>query len=154
MAFKMLCAVLLALATIHLCTASIVYVKPDYHYIHCPGEPCHPLSYYVQQISQYFVSNTTMVFLNGTHCMEALQPVIIKSVENFTMKGSTHGLEDRHESSSRIECIGTHRSGFNFISGLACKSKTLSLLTVDKKHTKMSVQPCLFMKLVMWCCLE
>ena len=136
MAFKMLCAVLLALATIHLSTASIVYVKPDYNHIHCPGEPCHPLSYYVQQISQYFVSNTTMVFLNGAHCMEALQPVIIKSVENFTMKGSTHGLEDRHESSSRIECIGTHRSGFNFINVTGMRIENLIFANCGQKAYK------------------
>ena len=96
-AFKILCAVLLTLANNHVCSSSIVYVKPDHYHTHCPGEPCHPLSYYVQQVSRYFVSNTTMVFLDGTHFIETMQPVVITNVENFTMKGSDKfalGLED------------------------------------------------------------
>ena len=59
-----------------------------------------------------------MVFMNGTHYLEALQPLVIKDVENFTMVGSggfTIGLEDLPEARSKIECIGTHLSGFNFV---------------------------------------
>ena len=51
-------------------------------------------------------------FLDGTHFVKTMQPVVIKNVENFTMKGSNKfalGLEDICESSSKIECVGTHR---------------------------------------------
>ena len=133
MALKMPCAVLLTLATIYVCAASTVYVKPDHNYSYCPGEPCHTLVYYVQQVSQYFVSNTTMVFLNGTHCIETMQPVVIKNVKNFTMKGSTHGLEDRHESNSRIECVDTHLSGFNFINVTGIQIENLTFTNCGQK---------------------
>ena len=110
--------ILLALACIPICKTSTVYVKPEYDLTHCSGEPCHILSYYQQHISQYFVSNTTVVFMNGTHSLEGLHPLVIQDIENFTMKGTGglfHGLENLLESSSRIECNGIHRSGFKFI---------------------------------------
>ena len=128
MAFNLLCAVLLALATINVCTASTVYVKPDHNYSYCPGEPCHPLAYYVQQVSQYFVSNTTMVFLNGTHCIETMQLVVIKNVDNFTMKGNSECLDYVLESSSRIECVGPRKGGFNFsnVTGIRIENLTFT----------------------------
>jgi len=44
--------------------------------------------------------------------------LVIQNVDNFTMKGIggfSIGLENLHESSSRIECKDTHMSGFIFI---------------------------------------
>ena len=136
-AIKILCAVLLTLANNHVCSSSIVYVKPDYHYTHCPGEPCHPLSYYVQQVSRYFVSNTTMVFLNGTHSVETMQPVVITNIENFAMKGSDEfvlGVEDIRESSSRIECVGTHRSSFSFMNVTNIQIENLTFANCGQKQ--------------------
>jgi len=112
----LLSAVLLAVAFIPVCATSTVYVKPELHHYHCPGLPCQPLSYYEQR--QPFVSNTTMVFLNGSHYLEALEPLLFKDIENFTMVGSggfTLGLEDLPEANSKIECVGSRRSGFKFI---------------------------------------
>ena len=113
----LLCAILLAIV-IPVCAAITVYVRPEYDHAHCPGEPCEPLSYYQQNVSQYFVSDTTVVFMSGTHSLEDLKPLVIQNVDNFTMKGIggfIHGLENLHESSSRIECKDTHMSGFKFI---------------------------------------
>ena len=135
-AFKILCTVLLTLANNHVSTASIVYIKPHYNHTHCPGEPCYPLTYYVKHVSQYFVSNTTMVFLNGTHCIRTLKPVVIKNVENFTMKGSDKfvlGLKDIHESSSKIECVGTHRSAFSFMNVTNVQIKSLTFANCGQK---------------------
>ena len=114
----LLYAILPAIASIPVCTAITVYVRPDNDHIHCPGEPCNLLSYYEQPNTRYFawVSDTMMVFLNGVHY--ASQQIIIENIENFTMVGSdgfTLGFEDLPEASSKIECVGTHRSGFNFI---------------------------------------
>ena len=114
----LLCAVLTAVASIPVCTTSTVYVRPESHHAHCPGELCYSLSHYLKNVPQYFASNTTMVFLNGTHYLQASQPLIIKDIENFTMVGSggfTIGLEDLPEASSKIECDGTNVSGFNFM---------------------------------------
>jgi len=114
----LLCAILPAITSIPVCATITVYVRPDNYHAHCPGEPCKPLSYYQQNISQYFVSDTTVVFMSGTHSLEDLKPLVIQNVDNFTMKGIgsfIHGLENLHESSSRIECKDTHMSGFKFI---------------------------------------
>jgi len=70
-----------------------------------------------------------MVFLNGVHY--ASRQMIIENIENFTMVGSggfTLGLEDLPEASSKIECVGTRRSGFNFtnVTGLHIENLTFT----------------------------
>ena len=125
-----------AIASIPVCAAIMVYVRPDNDYAHCPGEPCNPLSYYEQPNAGYFawVSDTKMVFLNGVHY--ASQQMIIENIENFTMVGSggfTLGLEDLPEARSKIECVGTHTSGFNFINVTGIHMETLHSPTVVKK---------------------
>ena len=125
----LLCAILLAIG-IPVCATSTVYVRPEYDHAHCPGEPCKPLSYYQQNVSQYFVSDTTVVFMSGTHSLEDLKPLVIQNVDNFTMKGIgsfIHGLENLHESSSRIECSDTHMSGFKFVNVTQVQIQNLTL---------------------------
>ena len=83
------------------------------HSLHIRTMPS--ISYYEQRVPQYFASDTTMVFLNGTHYLETLQPLVIKDIEIFIMIGSsgfTIGLEGLLEAKSKIECVV---SGFNFI---------------------------------------
>ena len=135
-AFNLLYAVLLSVTSIYVCTARTVYVKPKHYYRPCPGQPCHPLAYYVQQIPEYFVSNTTIVFLNGTHYMEALQPVLIENITNFTMKGSsefTLSLDYILESSSKVECVGTHQSGFSFTNVIGIQIENLTFANCGQK---------------------
>ena len=112
-AFILLCTVILAVASVPVCATGIVYIKPEHYDSHCPGKPCCPLSHYVMHVPQHFASDTTMVFLNGTHYLEAFQPLVIKDVENSTMVGSggfTIGLEDLPEARSKIECMSNHVS--------------------------------------------
>ena len=114
-ASTLLCAILLVVASISVCTTNTPYVRPEYNHA-CPGEPCHTLSYYEQRVPKYFASDTTMVFLNGTHYPE--NALVIRDIKNFIMIGSggfTIGSEDLHEANSKIECAGTNVSGFNFI---------------------------------------
>jgi len=128
----LLCAVLLAVASIPVCTTSTVYVRPKYRHAHCPGELCYSLSHYLKNAPQYFASNTTMVFLNGTHYLEALQPLVIKNIWEFyhDRKWWIHqfGLEGLLEARSKIECDGTNVSGFNFIkvSGIHIENLTFT----------------------------
>ena len=131
----LLCAILHALAPIPVCTASTVYVRPDDH-AHCPGYPCYPLSYYQQHVDQYFVSDTTVVFMNGTHSLEGLEPLVIQNVENYIMKGTggfIPGLENLHESSSQVKCIGTHMSGFKFINVTQVQIESLTFARCGHK---------------------
>ena len=70
-----------------------------------------------------------MVFLNGTHYLEIA--LVIRDIKNFIMIGSggfTIGSEDLHEAKSKIECVGTNVSGFNFIevTGIHIKNLTFA----------------------------
>ena len=62
--------------------ATVLYVKPT-ESTPCPGEPCHTLDEYVQNGSQYFVSDTTVEFLQGTHNLS--QPLNISGVNNLSL---------------------------------------------------------------------
>lgn len=53
----------------------------------CPGEPCRTLSEYVEQVGQYFVSNTTFIFLPGEHILD--NSVSIGDVSNLTLVGDS-----------------------------------------------------------------
>ena len=57
----LLCAVVFAIASIPVCAHNTVYVRPEYYYGRCPGEPCYPLSYYQQRVPQYFMSDISDV---------------------------------------------------------------------------------------------
>ena len=61
--------------------ATVLYVKPTED-TPCPGAPCHTLDEYVQNASQYFVSDTSVKFLPGTHSLS--QPLNISGVNNLS----------------------------------------------------------------------
>ena len=93
-----------------LSNATIYYVKPNenatcFH----AGYECHTLFYYLEKSNCYFKSNTTMVFLPGTH--SANRSAIIEQVSSFTLVEESDLPE---ESSAKIKC--TQESvGFEFI---------------------------------------
>ena len=60
----------------------MLYVKPT-EYTPCPSEPCHILDKYTQNASQYFVSDTAVEFLPGTHNLS--QPLHISGVNNLSL---------------------------------------------------------------------
>ena len=57
---------------------SVLYVRPS-PLVPCPAEPCHTLSEYAHNVSHYFTSNTTLIFLSGTHELDT----------NLTVSGFT-----------------------------------------------------------------
>ena len=57
---------------------SVLYVRPS-PLVPCPAEPCHTLSKYAHNVSHYFTSNTTLIFLSGTHELDT----------NLTVSGLT-----------------------------------------------------------------
>ena len=61
--------------------ATVLYVKPTED-TPCPGASCHTLDEYVQNASQYFVSDTSVKFLPGTHSLS--QPLNISGVNNLS----------------------------------------------------------------------
>ena len=62
--------------------ATLLYVKPT-ESTPCPGEPCHTLDEYAQNASQYFVSDTTVEFLPGTHNLS--QPLCVSGINNLSL---------------------------------------------------------------------
>ena len=94
-----------------LSNAAVYYVKPNENTTcsHIRYE-CHTLSYYLN-VGSYFRSNTTMVFLQGTH--SANRSAIIEQVSSLTLVGESGSPEDE-EPSAKIKC--TQESvGFEFI---------------------------------------
>ena len=59
----------------------MLYVKPTEDTT-CPGEPCHTLDEYAQNAPQYFISDTSVEFLPGTHSLS--QPLNISGVNNLS----------------------------------------------------------------------
>ena len=57
---------------------SVLYVRPS-PLVPCPAEPCRTLSEYAHNVRHYFTSNTTLIFLSGTHELDT----------NLTVSGLT-----------------------------------------------------------------
>ena len=102
-----------------------LYVRPD-NTTHCPDwiknrYKCETLSYYIQKVDTYFVSNTCMEFLEGDHVMEINRAIRMEDITNFSLMGNISRVLTRDPSdgsplpSSRIVCSGSRRSGFYFI---------------------------------------
>ena len=53
----------------------------------CPAHPCHTLSHYLENITQYFTSNTRISFLHGVHEINKSGVFLIKNVANLTLTG-------------------------------------------------------------------
>ena len=85
-------------------TATTLYVTPSPHTA-CPSTPCHLLSQYIENATEYFLSNTTMIFLPGKHTFNVMAN--ITSVAGFSMVGES-------ENTSTIICSGLGCGGFYF----------------------------------------
>ena len=123
---------------IGLSNAAIYYVKPNENTT-CShaGYECHTLFYYLEKSNCYFKSNTTMVFLPGTH--SANRSAIIEQVSSFTLVEESDLPE---ESSAKIKC--TQESvGFEFINVIDLHIENLTFsecgqdfsIHIDNKHT-------------------
>ena len=107
-------------------TGQVYYVKPNDSY-HCPHESCYTLAYYVANVTTYFTSNTTMIFLPGNHSL-ANGTVQIGNITDLTLIGNDslipgpYGLPP--ESSSRVECNGSGVFSFENITSLVIQNLT------------------------------
>ena len=73
----------------------------------CPEFSCpyHTLTFYVRNSTQYFTSNTTLIFLNGSHEIGIGEFIVIKDVNNLALVGS--------QSPATVVC--TESTGFAFL---------------------------------------
>ena len=100
---------------------SLIYVASVPY--QCPNisEPCHTLAYYLANVSYYFGSNTTFVFLPGDHNLTTAVRIVNVSNQALIGKVALHV-----QSPSRIVCGGAV-GGFSFtnITNLTIKSLTV-----------------------------
>ena len=65
---------------------SVLYVRPS-PLVPCPAEPCHTLSEYAHNASHYFTSNTTLIFLSGTHELDT--SLTVSGLTSLQLLGNT-----------------------------------------------------------------
>ena len=85
-------------------TATTLYVTPSLHAA-CPSTPCHLLSQYIENATEYFLSNTTMTLLPGEHAFNVMANVT--SVIGFGMVGGS-------ANTTTIVCSGLGCGSFCF----------------------------------------
>ena len=136
--------VMVVLAVLTTSSTGIVYhVKPNSTY-NCPSvyKYCHTLAHYVQDVTHFFASHTTMVFLPGTHILPQVNNshvIAIHNVRDLALEGSDSlspspfGLAP--EPSSKIQCNGS-TTGIEFIrvEGLSIRSLTFSSCGSEHAH--------------------
>ena len=95
---------------------TIFYVKASEDST-CPDTPCETLATYVRNKDMVFRSNTTLMFLNGTHILDTGSFVEIRNVVHLRFIGTNYfvpGALNAREPFTRIQCSGL--SGFAFVS--------------------------------------
>ena len=117
-------------------TITKLYVKPDSADF-CPDwikdYKCESLSYYIQKVDQFFVSNTCMEFLEGEHIMEINRAIRMEHIANFSLIGNLSKITYRDLTngspvpSSRIVCSGSMRSGFYFVNSFNIHIENLAI---------------------------
>ena len=99
-----------------LCRSKIVWYVKSYNEQKCPNSStCHTLSFYSQNITFFFVSNTTFVFMKGEHKLEKhlviakANQIVFKSIFEYEYEG-----KDNSVISPTINCT-TAEAGLQFI---------------------------------------
>ena len=77
-------AILVTLLTLGHAFQTEYFVKPN-ESTRCPTLPCHTLSYYLENTTRYFTSNTGINFLQGVHEINKSGVLLIQNVFNLTL---------------------------------------------------------------------
>ena len=90
-----------------LVSATEYYVQPDGS--PCPpNTTCHDLFFYTNQSAQYFTTNATFYFLEGTHILDGL--LVIAEVSNLTLIGLGYTSQGYHKTAMQSSVMITCRS--------------------------------------------
>ena len=99
-----------------LCCSKIVWYVKSYKEQKCPNSStCHTLSFYSQDVTFFFVSNTTFVFMKGEHKLEEnlvvakASQIVFKSIFEYNYEGKNSSVI-----SPTINCT-TAEAGLRFI---------------------------------------
>ena len=79
-------AILVTLLTLGHAFQTEFFVKPN-ESTQCPAVPCHTLSYYLEDTTRYFTSNTRISFLHGVHEINRSGVLLIQNVFSLTLTG-------------------------------------------------------------------
>ena len=101
-------------------SANSIYVKPT-ESTECPGSPCYTFSEILSNSSQYFASNTQLLFLSGTNIVSSDEQLLVTQVSDLVLQG---GVGSHNQSVSTIYCSGSFGLAFAGASNL-----TISKLT-------------------------
>ena len=109
---------------------------------------CHPLSFYVMNVSKYFTNNTKMLFTEGTHYLpmpsnaQSADVVNVTGISNFSMLGMgavKYSLDGSPLPSSVISCIiqatDEPRNGIFFHKTSAIRIENLTIEDCGAKFT-------------------
>ena len=124
------CVQLLAIQSVY---STTLYVTTHINGTDCPPTDdiqCHTLSYYISddQLNIYFVSDTVVIFLEGTHTLDTL--VILDNVTNITLQGVGQIFDGEHWSVKRSTAvINCTRPGALFFSNWT--NITINSITFD-----------------------
>ena len=135
------------------CYSKILYVVSDS--TSCSSLPrtntdseCHPLSFYIQNVSQYFTSNTVMIFMPGHHqlnlSLDGVPVVNVTGISNLAMTGQGAVMYNESEEgaplpNSTILCNSNNennpRNGILFYKSDAIHIENLTIENCGAKFT-------------------
>jgi len=111
------------------CHSATVYVRPPESGL-CPSpgtESCHSLNYYAQDTSKYWSSGTDVLFLTGTHTLDANMAVTVKNCTNITLMSIN--------CSSHTTVLCSNNSGFVFRGIRNLQIKCLTFVNCSRMST-------------------
>ena len=94
----------------------------------CPMRPCYTLSQVMDNPSNYFTSNTTVVFPPGHHEVSTEGQLVIQNVNNISLVGDNND-------STMIKCVGQFGLAFINITNLTVSKLSLSMCGAPMSNT-------------------
>ena len=94
----------------------------------CPMRPCYTLSQVMDNPSNYFTSNTTVVFPPGHHEVSTEGQLVIQNVNNISLVGDNND-------STKIKCVGDFGLAFINITNLTVSKLQFSMCGAPKANT-------------------
>ena len=98
-----LLALLLTICSLKQAASEVYYITTDTTDL-CTMQPCLTLSQFAANSHDYLRSNTTLVFLPGTHYLSTVN-LTLSDVDNFVMKSEN--------STAQVKCINNSSMQFN-----------------------------------------
>ena len=94
----------------------------------CPMRPCYTLSQVMDNPSNYFTSNTTVLFPPGHHEVSTEGQLVIQNVNNISLVGD-------NDNSTTIKCIGQFGFAFINITNLTVSKLSFSMCGAPMSNT-------------------